>query len=190
MFNVGLLVLVEMHLKEPGAIELDPDPLAHNLRGIHKIIEDGIVHSDEGATPGPLLLQLICLPRRLRQDPPLRDEDHVVAGKLLLQLPHETDLDLLEGALLGHGHEDDDGLFAADVHLFGRRDVQLAELGLEVGIDLQVEEGLRDQLLEVVGLVMVGLDNLGAGCKSHLKKGKEKRHFKTSTLKTGIWQRG
>ena len=40
------------------------------------------------------------------------------------------------------------------------RDVQLAQLCLEVGVDLEVEEGSRDGLLELVGLKLFALSIL------------------------------
>ena len=42
-----------------------------------------------------------------------------------------------------------------ELGLEGDRDVQLAQLGLEVGVDLEVEEGSRDGLLELVGLCLL-----------------------------------
>ena len=67
-----------------------------------------------------------------------------------------------------HRHEDDDGLLALHVDLLGSGDVQLSELALQVGVDLQVEEGLRDRLLELIGLLVVSLDDLGACGERHL----------------------
>ena len=167
MFDVGLLVLVQMDLEEPGAVQLDPDPLADDLGGVDEVVEDGGVHGHEGAGAGPLLLQHVSLAGRLGEDPALGDEDDMLAGELLLELADQAGLDLLEGLALGHGDEDDDGLLAADLDLLGGGDVQLAQLGLEVGVDLEVEEGLRDRLLELVGLLAVQLDDLSAGRKSH-----------------------
>ena len=62
--------------------------------------------------PGPLLLQLVGLPGGLGEDPPLGDEHDMLAGELLLELPHQPGLDLLEGLQLGHGNEDHDGLLS------------------------------------------------------------------------------
>ena len=55
----------------------------------------------------------------------------------------QAGLDLLESFELWHGHKDDDGLLAGHLHLLGGGDVQLTELGLQVGVDLQLEEGLE-----------------------------------------------
>jgi hypothetical protein len=115
------------------------------------------------------LLQLVGLASRLWQDPPLGNEDDMLAGELLLQLADESGLDLLEGLELRHGHEDDDGLLALDFDLLGGRDVELAEVALQVRVDLEIEQSLRDRLLELIGLLVVRFDNLCAGCERHLQ---------------------
>jgi hypothetical protein len=61
VFNVGLLVLVQVNLEEPGSVQPDPDPLAHDFGGVDEVVEDGVVHGDERARPGPLLLLLVAL---------------------------------------------------------------------------------------------------------------------------------
>ena len=66
------------------------------------------MHGDECARDGPLLLQLVGLPRRPGQDAALGDEHHVLAGKLLLQLAHNPRLNLLKHLQFRHWHEDDD----------------------------------------------------------------------------------
>ena len=45
--------------------------------------------SEEGARPGPLLLQLVGLPRGFGKNSPLGNEDHMLAAKLLLELSHK-----------------------------------------------------------------------------------------------------
>ena len=57
----------------------------------YQVVEDCGVHGDECARDGPLLLQLVGLPRRLGQDPALGDEHHMLAGELLLKLAHEPE---------------------------------------------------------------------------------------------------
>ena len=86
MLDVGLLVLVQMDLEEPGAVQLDPDPLSDDLGGVDEVVEDGVVHGHQGAGDGPLLLQLVGLAGGLGQDAALGDEDNVLAGELLLKL--------------------------------------------------------------------------------------------------------
>ena len=51
MFNVGLLVLVQVDFEESGTVETDSGALAHNLSGVHQVIEDGVVNSDQGTRP-------------------------------------------------------------------------------------------------------------------------------------------
>ena len=42
------------------------------------------MHGHQSAGPGSLLLQLVGLPGGLGQDPPLGNEDHMLATELLL----------------------------------------------------------------------------------------------------------
>ena len=85
-----------------------------------------------------------------------------------LHLPALPGLDLLEGLQLRHRHKDDDGLLApAAVDLLGGGDVELPQLGLQVGVDLEVQQGLADPLLNLVRLLIVGLDNLTTGYSGH-----------------------
>ena len=46
-------------------------------------------------------------------------------------------------------------------------DVELPQLGLQVRVDLQVEQGLADALLDLVGLLIVQLDDLSPSYASH-----------------------
>ena len=52
MFNVGLLVLVQVDLEESGAVKTDPGTLANDLGGVDQVIEDGVVNSNQGTGPG------------------------------------------------------------------------------------------------------------------------------------------
>jgi hypothetical protein len=63
-------------------------------------------------------------------------------------------LNLVEGLELGHGDEDNDRLLATtDVDLTSGRDLERAELSLEVtNRVLEVNEGLGDAELDLVGL--------------------------------------
>ena len=67
-------------------------------------------------------------------------------------LTSETTLDLVESLDLGNRDEDDDSLLATlNVDLAGSRDLERAELSLEIGnVVLEVEESLSDQLLRGV----------------------------------------
>ena len=73
-------------------------------------------------------------------------------------------LDFLELLQLRHRDEDDDGLLSpTTVNLLGCGDVQLSELGLQVAVDLQVEQCLADLLLDLIRLLISSLDNLTTG---------------------------
>lgn len=92
----------------------------------------------------------------------------MAVGELLLELAGEAALDLVERLELGHGDEDHDRLLAAlDVDLAGSRDLEGAELGLEVGdAVLEVEDRLSDEELGRVGRGLGrvgGAEDLGGG---------------------------
>lgn len=50
VFDVGLLVLVEVHLNQATAIQLDADALANNLSREADVLQHSIVHSRQRAT--------------------------------------------------------------------------------------------------------------------------------------------
>ena len=76
-------------------------------------------------------------------------------------------LDLLESLELGHRHEDDDSLLSSGaVNLLSGGDVELPEGGLQVAVDLKVQEGLADLLLDLIRLLIIRLDNFTTG-ESH-----------------------
>jgi len=111
VFDGGLLVLVQVHLDQLGAVQLDADALAHDLGGEDQILKDGVVHSGQSPGAGTLLLEGVAgLARGLGQNLALANHDDVLARELLLQLADQDDLDLLEHLLLWNGHVDDDGL--------------------------------------------------------------------------------
>merc|ERR1711976_470943 len=109
------------------------------------------MYGGQSTAPGTLLLILgAAFPGRFGQNPPLGDEDHVLSTELLLQLPHQTHLDLLEGLQLRNGNEDDDGFPAAtNLNFLCCSDVQLSQLSLQVGVHLQLEQSLGDPRLKL-----------------------------------------
>ena len=66
MFNVGLLILVQMNLEKAGSVKTESDPLADNLSRVHEVVKDSTVHGDQGTAAGSLLLLLVHFPCRLR----------------------------------------------------------------------------------------------------------------------------
>lgn len=163
VLNVSLLVLVKMHLEQPGAIETETNPLSDDFGRVDEVVQNRTMNSHERAAARTLLLLLVHLTGGLGQDPPLGDEDHVLAGELLLQLADQPGLDLLEGLELRHRHENDNSLLAlADLDLLGGRDVELTEVALQVRVHLEVEKSLRDGLFEIIGSLGVRLYDLSA----------------------------
>lgn len=112
VLDVGLLGALQVHLDEAGGVEAHSHPLAHNLGREHEVLEQGVVHRRQGARPGPLL-RLARLARRLGQHHPPREEHHVLAAELLLQLAHQPGLDLLVLLQQRHRHVHQDRLHRA-----------------------------------------------------------------------------
>ena len=100
------------------------------------------------------------LPRRLRENTSLCHDKHMFPRKFLLQLSHESHLNLLESRSERYRHKDEDTLAAAsDLEFFCAGDVELTELVFEVRVDFEVEEGFPDGFLQLVGLFTVGFDD-------------------------------
>ncbi len=121
----------------------------------------------EGTRAGALLLDARDA-GRLAHHAALSDEEDMAVGELLLELAGEATLDLVESLELGDGDEDDDGLLASlDVNLARGRDLERAELSLEVGdAVLEVEDSLSDEELSRVGRSLGrvgGAEDLGGG---------------------------
>merc|ERR1719410_944928 len=167
VFNVGLLGLVQMNLEKAGSIEPNSDSLSNNLCRVDKVIQDGVVYSHQGAGSWSLLLQLVCLPGGLGKDSPLGNEHNVLAAELLLEFSHKPGLNLLECLLLRNRHEDDNSLLApGTVDLLGGGDVELPEGGLQVAVDLKIQESLADLLLNLIRLLVISLHNFSSS-QSH-----------------------
>ena len=56
---------------------------------------------------------------------------------------------------------------AVCANLLCSSDVELPQLSLEVGVDLQVEQGLADALLDLIRLLIVNFDDLPPSYASH-----------------------
>merc|ERR1719447_1097438 len=45
VFDVGLLIFIQMNLEQTGAIKTESNPLSNNFCGVHEVIEDSTVNS-------------------------------------------------------------------------------------------------------------------------------------------------
>ena len=127
--------------------------------------------------------QHACLWKRRNVSPAnqwsIQVKEKLFTRELLLQFTHKARLDLLERAKLRHRDEDDDCLLAANVHLLCSRNVQLTELCLQVGVQLQIQKGMGDRVLKLVRLFSGRLDDFGRGQHDLVKKmSRKKTHVK------------
>jgi hypothetical protein len=156
--HVGLIPPVEVDLDDASAVDLASRALAGDLGGVDDVLEDGVLNGREGARARAKSGRLLGTGVALSEDVPLSDDDDVTSGELLLELAHETGLDLLERLLELVRHVHDDGLATgAAVDLLRRGDVQVAQGRLELGGGhLEVEELLCHLSLEFVRLLRAG----------------------------------
>ena len=169
MFNIGLLILIQMHLEQASTVETESNPLANNFCRVDEVIKDGAVDSNQSAAAWTLLLLLVHFPSRFGQNPPLGNEGDMLARELLLKLANQASLDLLEGLQLGHWNEDHNSLLSmSNLHFLGSSDVQFPQMTLKVGVHFQVQKSLGDGLFKVIGSIAIRLQNLGTSCERHL----------------------
>ena len=76
--------MVVIYLEEARPIQADSYSLADNLSWVDQVVQDSVVDGHQSAGSRSLLLQLVGLPGGLGQDPPLGDEDDMLATELLL----------------------------------------------------------------------------------------------------------
>jgi len=164
VLHLGLLSLVQKHLRRPGSVQLNSHPLAHDFGGEDQVVENRRMNGCQSAVSGPFLF--LDAPRVLHgfgQDSSLSHEDEMTAAELLLQLTNQTRLNLTVVLQLGDGDENDDGLLSStDVGLLGRRHVKIPQLRLHVAVHLQVKQSLGDGLFKLVGFLTTSLDDFGA----------------------------
>ena len=128
--------------------------------------------------PALALLRQACFPPPLARTPPRRLASYAFtyAGYRgwWPHLAHEAGLDLVDDLEQLERHEDHHSLAAADVHLLGRHNVQLTQLGLQVvAVCLEIADRLGDIDLEGLRLGALLLDDLLLG--KHLTTQRTKR---------------
>jgi len=167
---VGHLVrVVQRHLDQLVAIQGHTNTFAADVGRVHKVCQDGLVHSSQSARHWAHLSLggLAGLAGLLVLDLTLGHEDDVLAREFLLELTHKSHLVLAEQVLETVWDEDDDGSSAlVDNDFLGTSDVQVLQERAELLIvDLEVHEGLGDLVLELCGLSLFLLDLLA--CSKH-----------------------
>eukprot|EP00736_Rhodelphis_marinus_P002015 Rmarinus@m.10384 len=152
VLGVGLVLAVKVHLGHTGGVEVVTGVLAHHLGRVDKVSEDRFVDGSESAGARARLLLESSLLVLTGKNPALGYDKNVLAAELLLQLPDQSLLDLMELGKKRDRHEDDDGLLAASyIELLSSHDVQVLKISLDlVGGDLEVKESLGNLLLELI----------------------------------------
>ena len=158
VFHVVLLCFIQTDHYESAAVQLHGDSLTHNLTWENQVLQDGVMHGSQSEAPGMFLLIFhTTFLSWIKQNSPLSDEDDVFPSELL-QLVQQLHLDFQERFQLPNGNKDDDSF-----SFLGVCYVQLPQLGLEVRVHLQFQEGLRDAQFRLLQLLYVGLHDPHAG---------------------------
>lgn len=137
VFNVRLLIPVQMNFDNLRSIKLNSGTFADDLYRIHKILQQGIIYRSQRSAsinvialdlsnlqtnninmflpclipPRTLLLVLsTSFPRWLRKNLAFANKHYMFARKLFLQFSYQPRLDLLERFQFWHGHIYDDRL--------------------------------------------------------------------------------
>mmetsp|Transcript_13430 Transcript_13430/g.34249 ORF Transcript_13430/g.34249 Transcript_13430/m.34249 type:complete len:207 (-) Transcript_13430:78-698(-) len=162
-----LVLTVKVALEELGAVDAHTQALANDLVGVHDVLQDGVVHSCEGAAAGPLLHLLPVLAAGSAEDAALGNNHDVLAAELLLELAYKTGLDAVVGLQQAVGDKQHNSLLVvADLDLLGGQEGKVAELRTQLGgVHLQIKEGLGHLLLEGRGRLALLLDDLLACCE-------------------------
>lgn len=164
---VLLIFRIKEDPKQARSVDLVANTLADNFGGEDQILEDLLVYASESAGPRALLLLQTATLLFPWQNPALGNDDDGLSRELLLQLAHETGLNLVEfGEETVRDKEDDGRLPAGNVNLLGGGNEKLAQLGLDFGAArFQIRQRLCDVSLELRGLSALFLLDL---VRSHL----------------------
>jgi len=161
---------INVHTLGTLAIDANADAAVNNFGGVDNILEEGVMDGSEGARVGALLGGDAVSLGLLGENAALAEDDDVAARELLLELVHDALLDAVEVLDEAERDEDNHSLLAiTEIDLLGARNLDRLELGLElsVGVRLELEEVLSDDVLEGGGLNTLRLGELAAGSESH-----------------------
>jgi hypothetical protein len=171
VFNVLLVLGVQVDFEDRRSVNPVADALANNLGGVDEVIKDGLVDGSDSARSGAVLLGLPAARGGLADDSPLDNQHNGLANEFLLQLADEAGLDAAELDALVVGDEEDDGLLVTlELNLASRGDLEVPQLVLELSRpSLEVEECLGDlglELRDLFSLLLLELFASGEHCAS------------------------
>ncbi|GET85399.1 ribosomal protein S7, putative [Leishmania tarentolae] len=152
---------VQEYLHQLAPVRAVAPAAAHHIARVDHVVQNILEHC-RARLRALHLLQLVHVRWALR-DLPLRDQHHQVARVALLQLGGERALNLAHQHQEAQGVEDDHHrlLRARHLHLTHRVDVEARQfLAQRLVRRLELEQRLRDALLEAAGLAALQLTEL------------------------------
>ena len=156
--DVLLHIRRQLHLHLLGTIHPVSSSSANDLRGVHNVLQDGIldVSQGSGVRDGLVVASSLVL---LAVDGSLSDDEDVGVLELLFKLRNESSVDQLESSQKRVRDDEDDRLSATlQLDFLGAGDVKVVQVGLKLGSgELNVEELLGDLSLKLGGFTASGL---------------------------------
>lgn len=151
VLEVILLLGVEEHSVGDSAVGVDTGPLSDDLNRIAHIIEESLVHSGQSSPVGPL--------HHLGLTPGLSlalADNHNMLSVFLLQFANKSVVGSVDLTEMDEGNKDHNNLLIGllDVQLAGSGESQRLQVSPELlVVDLEIEQGLCNLLLELGGLL-------------------------------------
>jgi len=148
-FHICLILLVQENFQETGIVVPESGSFSDDVSWINKIFQNSIVNRCQSSASWPLLSLDMIVSGGFGQDSPLSNDDNMLSTELLLQLTHQSGLDLV---IVGEElirNEENDGFLGAlsQRNLFRRRDIQVSQLSSEiVGVGFNLGQSLSNCL--------------------------------------------
>lgn len=160
-FNVGLVLGIKVNLHDSLSISLHPSSLSNNFRGVHDVVQDGLVNSRQCSRTRARSIGLLVTVVRLSENGTLSDDQNVLSREFLFQLTDKFLVDLIDRFQKLEGDIQDDGLASATVDLLGGCDVNVSERSLKLGRShFKIEKFIGYRLLELIGFLLYKRENL------------------------------
>lgn len=153
--NISLVLALQVNLKHPLSVNLDASALSSDFGGVNNILQDRILDSGEGTRTRTGSVAFLVTGERLSEDGTLGNNQNMASGKLLLEFPYKSGLDLVERFEKFEWNVQDNCLLAAAaIYVLGGRDVKVAKGRLELRRGhLKVKELLGNRCLELIGFL-------------------------------------
>ena len=151
-FNVGLVLGVEVYLKDTLSINLAADTLSSDFSWVNDILEDGVLYSSESTGARTKTGSLVRTSIALSKDGTLCNNQDVTSRELLFKFTNKTLVDLVEAFEEFVRNVKDDCLAStSNINFLSSGDEKVTKRSLQFGgSHLQVKKLLSDVSFELI----------------------------------------